>query len=144
MAFVLLAVLVGLLLPVQAGVNAQLRLAVGHPLTTAFVSFLVGTVALGILALMARVPFPAARAVAQVPAWQWIGGLLGAVYIAAAVILAPRLGAATMIASVVAGQMLASLVLDHFAWIGFTQHPASGARIAGLALIVAGVLLMRK
>jgi bacterial/archaeal transporter family-2 protein len=144
MAFVLLAVLVGLFLPVQAGVNAQLRLALGHPLTTALVSFLVGAVALAILAVMARVPVPAARAVAEVPAWQWIGGLLGAAYIAAAVILAPRLGAATMIASVVAGQMLASLVLDHFGWIGFTQHPASGARVAGLVLIVAGVLLMRR
>ena len=144
MAFVLLAVLVGLFLPVQAGVNAQLRLALGHPLTTALVSFLVGAVALAILAMIARVPVPTARAVAEVPAWQWIGGLLGAVYIAAAVILAPRLGAATMIASVVAGQMLASLVLDHFGWIGFTQHPASGARVAGVVLIVAGVLLMRR
>lgn len=143
MAFVLLAVLVGLLLPVQAGVNAQLRLALGHPLTTALVSFLVGTIALGILVLVTGVPVPGSRAVAQVPGWQWIGGLLGAVF-AAAVILAPRLGAATMIASVVAGQMLASIVLDHFGWIGFPPHPVSGARVAGVALIVVGVVLLRK
>jgi transporter family-2 protein len=144
MALVLLAVLVGLALPVQAGVNAQLRLSLGHPLTTAFVSFLVGTVALGLVVLLARVPLPGSRAMTGVPGWHWIGGLLGAVYIVAAVVLAPRLGAATMIASVVAGQMLASVVLDHFGWIGFPEHPASAGRLLGMLLIVLGVILIRR
>lgn len=144
MALVLVAVLIGLVLPVQAGVNAQLRVSLGHPLTTAFVSFLIGTIALGLLLVLARVPLPASRAATQAPGWQWIGGLLGAVYIAAAVVLAPRLGAATLIASVVTGQMLGSLVLDHFGWVGFTEHPVSLPRLAGALLVVAGVALIRR
>jgi transporter family-2 protein len=82
--------------------------------------------------------------VLETPSWYWVGGLLGALYIAAAVVLAPRLGATTMIASVVAGQMLASLVLDHFGWVGFAEHHATPSRLAGVILVVAGVLLVRR
>ena len=144
MILVLLAVLVGLILPVQAGVNAQLRLTVGHPLMAAFISFAVGTLALGVILVMARVPLPSGRTVAMGPAWHWIGGMLGAAYIVAAVVLAPRLGAATLIASVVMGQMLASLVLDHFGWVGFAQQPVTPARLAGAILVAAGVALIRR
>ena len=144
MPLILLAIVVGFVLPVQAGVNAQLRLTLGHPLTTAFASFLVGTLALGVLIVVFQVPLPAARAASPAPAWHWIGGLLGAAYIALAVILAPRLGAATMIASVVAGQMLASLVLDHFGWVGFARQEATPARLLGAALVILGVRLMQR
>lgn len=144
MALIVVAVVIGLLLPVQAGVNAQLRLTLGHPLTTAFVSFAVGTLGLGLLLLFARVPAVSLRSLEQAPAWQWVGGLLGAVYIAAAVVLAPRLGAATMIASIVTGQMLASVALDHFGWVGFPQHAATLPRLLGAVLIVVGVALIRK
>jgi len=144
MVFLLTAVLVGLLLPVQAGVNAELRVTLGHPLTTAFVSFLVGTVALGILMVLARAAVPSPRAMAQAPLYQWSGGLLGAIYIAAAVVLAPRLGAATLIASVVTGQMIASLVLDHYGLVGFAEHPIGPGRIVGALLVVAGVILIRR
>lgn len=144
MALILAAALIGLLLPVQAGVNAQLRLTLGSPVLTAFVSFAVGTVALGLLVVTAREPLPPARALASAPAWHWIGGILGAVYIGGAVVLAPRLGAATLLASVVLGQMLASIVLDHLGWVGFAVHPMTGTRLAGAILIIAGVLLVRR
>lgn len=144
MALLLLAVLVGIALPVQAGVNAQLRTSLGHPLTAAFASFLVGTLALGLLLVVLRVPLPGARSAVAAPIWQWVGGLLGAAYIAAAVVLAPRLGAATMIAAIVAGQMCASVVLDHFGWVGFSVHAASPARIAGVVLVIAGVQLIQR
>src|SRR5512147_439811 len=96
MYLILLAILVGFALPVQAGINAQLRVTLGHPIPTAFASFLVGTLALGVIALATRAPVPSLRLAAEAPAWHWTGGLLGAIYIAAAVVLAPRLGAATM------------------------------------------------
>jgi bacterial/archaeal transporter family-2 protein len=144
MHLILAAILVGLLLPVQAGVNAQLRLALVHPLSTAFISFLVGTVALGALVLLGRYPLPLARAAGVVPPWQWTGGLLGALYIFAAVVLAPRLGAATLIASVVAGQMVGSIVLDHFGWVGFQVHELNPARLLGALLVIAGVILVRR
>jgi transporter family-2 protein len=141
---VLCAALIGVLLPVQAGVNAELRTTVGSPLGTAFASFLVGTIALGVVALLARTPVPDLRTLGGVPAWQWLGGLLGAVYITGAVVLAPRLGAATMIAAIVAGQMLSSVVLDHYGWVGFARHPATPARLVGAALVILGVRLIQR
>jgi len=144
MQLILLAIAIGFALPVQAGINAQLRVSLGHPITTAFASFLVGTLALGVVALAMRIPVPEARIAAQAPAWQWTGGLLGAAYIAAAVVLAPRLGAATMIASVVAGQMIASLLLDHYGLVGFAQKAATPGRMLGAGLVILGVRLLQR
>jgi transporter family-2 protein len=140
---VLVAIGAGLLLPVQAGVNAQLRLGVGGPLPAALVSFVVGSVGLAAVLAALRVPVALGRA-GSVPWWQWTGGLLGATYVASSIVLAPRLGAATLIASTVAGQMLASLVLDRFGWIGFHPHPLTVPRLVGALLVVAGVVLVQR
>ena len=138
------AIVVGLVLPLQAGINAQLRIGLGHPVLAALASFAVGTVALLLLAAGVRTPLPVSGGLARIPWWQWTGGLLGAGYIAAAVVLAPRLGAATLIAAVVAGQMIASLVLDHFGWAGFAQHAISGPRLLGAGLVIVGVVLIQR
>jgi bacterial/archaeal transporter family-2 protein len=141
---VLLAFGLGVLLPVQAGINAQLRTALGAPLAAALISFLIGTAALVAGALLARTPLPVAAAWSQSPWWYWVGGLIGAVYVAGAIVLAPRLGAATLIAAVVAGQMLISLVLDQFGWVGFPVHEITPVRLIGAALIIAGVLMVQR
>jgi transporter family-2 protein len=121
--FLLLALAAGMLLPVQAGLNAQLRSALGSPVAAALVSFLVGTAGLATIAVLLRTPLPLGRAWSATSPWQWSGGLIGAVYVLAAIVLAPRLGAATLIAAVVAGQMIASLVLDQYGLVGFPGSP---------------------
>ena len=141
---ILLAVLVGVVLPVQAGVNAQLRLNLGHPLLAAFVSFAVGTIALLGLNLALRTPVPSGDALARVTWWHWIGGLLGATYIYLAIVLAPRLGAATLVASIVTGQMVTSLILDHFGLIGYPQQTLTPARAMGALLVIGGLLLIQR
>jgi transporter family-2 protein len=73
-----------------------------------------------------------------------MGGLLGRVYIVAAIVLAPRLGAATLVAALVAGQMVASLPIDHFGWVGFAVHPVSPLRILGAVLVGGGVVLVQR
>lgn len=125
------ALLTGAFLPVQAGINASLRTSLGHPTVAALASFLVGTAGLFAWNLVSRAGLPGADTLGRVPAWQWTGGLIGAVYVLSAIVLAPRLGAATLIATVVAGQMIASLVLDHFGWVGYAQHAMNGWRLAG-------------
>ncbi len=144
MALILVAILVGVVLPVQSGVNAQLRIGVGHPLIAAFISFAVGTIALLGLNVALRVPVPAASAAARLPWWQWTGGLLGACYIFLAIYLAPRVGAAALVASIVAGQMATSLLLDHFGWVGYPQQPLTVTRAVGALLVIGGVLLIQR
>jgi bacterial/archaeal transporter family-2 protein len=142
--FLLLALLAGALLPTQAGVNLQLRVMLGHPLAATLVSFVVGTLALAAVVTGLRVPLPLGAAWSRSEWWHWLGGLLGAIYILATIVVAPRLGAATLVAALVAGQMLASLALDHFGWVGFAVHPVNPWRLAGAALIVGGVVLVRR
>ena len=138
-----LAVLAGAMLPIQARINAELARGIGGPTRAAFVSFLVGTLALAVVALAATRGLPSAERLASVPWWAWIGGFLGAFYVFGAIVSAPRLGAVLLVAAVVAGQAAASLVVDHFGWVGFAEHPISAGRIAGVVLVAAGVLLVR-
>ena len=141
--YLLLAFLGGIALPVQAGVNAQLAHWVNSPVRAAFVSFLVGTIALFLISLLVFRPLPSSSRLADIPWWVWTGGLLGGFYVVVSAVTAPTLGAATLVALIVAGQSLASLVVDHFGWVGFEQHHVSPGRLAGMALVAAGVVLVR-
>ena len=142
--FLLLALAAGVLLPVQAGLNAQLRSALGSPIAAAFISFLVGTLALAAATVLFRVSFTVSRAWAVTHPVQWSGGMIGAVYVLAAVVLAPKLGAGTLVAAVVAGQMVISLLLDHYGLIGFPVHGLSPARLTGAVLVIVGVILIQR
>ncbi|HEX4932827.1 MAG TPA: DMT family transporter, partial [Gemmatimonadaceae bacterium] len=87
----LLVVVMGVLLSVQAPINATLARALQSSVSAALVSFVVGTVALAGVTLAARVP-PDAAAVRALPWWAWIGGLCGAVFVAGAAYAAPKVG----------------------------------------------------
>lgn len=142
--FAILAVMIGgAAASLQAPTNAKLTEAVGSPVNAAFVSFAVGTMALGVLALtlQGRPDMAAARAL---PWYVWIGGLYGAGFVVAATWGVPRLGVATTIILMVAGQLLLSLVLDHIGFMGMPKQPISWGRVAGVGLVIAGVLMVRK
>jgi bacterial/archaeal transporter family-2 protein len=142
-AFVLFGLAAGAMLPFQAGVNAQLAEYLGSPLRAALASFVVGVfVLLPAVAIFVR-GLPSAERVGAAPWWAWLGGALGAFYVAGSITSAPRLGAVTLIGVILAGQALASLVVDHFGMVGFDEHPATLGRIAGMLLIVLGVLFVR-
>ena len=141
--YLLFALVAGAMIPVQAGVNAELARFVESPIRASFVSFVVGTIALLLVSIAIAKPLPAGSRLGEAPWWVWIGGLLGAFYVAGSIVTAPKLGAATLIAAVVAGQILSSLMVDQFGWVGFHRHPASAGRLAGLVLVFAGVALVR-
>lgn len=138
------AVLAGAALPVQAGINVHLRGIFGNPVRASFVQFTVGALFLLALTLFARDPWPALNALARGPAWAWTGGILGALYVVSVIVLVPRLGSAVTFALIVAGQMGISLAIDQFGLFGLPRSPLSLARIGGGALLVAGVILIRR
>ena len=141
--YVLLALAAGAMLPFQAGMNARLAHFVESPIRASLVSFVVGTVVLLVLSIAIFKPLPSGSKLAGAPWWVWVGGVLGAFYVVVTVVSAPRVGAATLIAALIAGQMVASLVVDHFGWVGFPVHHVSAGRVVGLVLLFAGVLLVR-
>jgi transporter family-2 protein len=140
--FVTLALLTGVGIAVQTGVNTQLRSTVGTPLVAAFVSFSVGTALLAVIVAGSRMEVPIAR-LARMPWWMWAGGLLGVFIVSTNIVVAPRLGAALLLSLAITGQLAASLVLDHYGAFGFPVHPISAGRIVGALLLVGGVVLVR-
>lgn len=142
--FIVMSFIFGALAPTQAGVNLKLRGFVGDPVLAAIVSFTVGTLSLVAYASFTRTPLPVAATVFKGPWWMWTGGLMGAFFVAAAVVVAPVLGAGTMMCWMVAGQMVASIFLDHYGVIGYAVREATPARIAGAVLVVIGAVLIEK
>ncbi|MBS0200218.1 MAG: DMT family transporter [Proteobacteria bacterium] len=136
-----LAILVGAMLPLQGLVNARLGSQIGGPIIAAFVSFLVGTIALGAYLALARQRIGFADAM-HMPAWVWLGGLLGAFYVAVVTLLIPRLGPATMMCLVIFGQVTAALLLDKFGVLQSAPRTVDAVRIIGAALVLAGVVLV--
>ena len=142
--YLFVCLVAGALMPLQAGVNAQLARRVGHPVTASLVSFATGTLALFAYTAATRPPLPRLSALASAPWWVWAGGLCGSVFVTAAAAFAPRLGAATFISITIAGQVLVSILLDHFGVVGFAARPLTLLRLLGALLLVAGVLMVRK
>jgi transporter family-2 protein len=141
--YLLFAVAAGAMLPFQFGINAQLSNWVDSPIRAAFISFLVGTIGLLILSAFVRKPLPSLARLGDVPWWVWIGGLLGAFYVAGSIVTAPKLGAVTLAAAIVFGQTLASVLVDQFGWVGFKEQHASPGRLVGVLLVATGVVLVR-
>ncbi len=114
------------------------------PVLAAFVSFVVGTIGLFIYILATGVPLGNLADAKNAPPIAWIGGLLGAFFVAATVALVPRLGVALMFSLVIAGQMVVTLIIDHFGILDVPVKPISLMRVAGVTLITIGVILVRK
>jgi bacterial/archaeal transporter family-2 protein len=140
---IIVVVLAGGATALQAPTNAKLATAVASPVNAAFISFAVGTTVLGIMAalMQTRPDFDAARAL---PWYAWLGGVYGACFVVAAAWGVPRLGVAMTITLMVGGQLLLSLILDHFGALGVPRQPLNLGRIAGVGLVLAGVLLVRR
>jgi bacterial/archaeal transporter family-2 protein len=140
---VLIAVGMGSLLAVQAGINAQLRLRTGDAIQAALISTSVSTASLLIVTLIRRHPIAPLHQLTNGPWWIWTGGLLGAVIVALTLVLVTRLGSAVLFASIILGQLLAALAIDHYGLFGVPQHSVNGQRITGAVMLVAGVVLIR-
>ncbi|MCD9096305.1 DMT family transporter [Luteimonas fraxinea] len=138
---IVVAVLVGMLLPLQALLNARVGALTEGALFASFLSFAVGTFALGLVLLVTRTQLPSMRTLATLPPWLWCGGLIGAVFVFCGTLLVPRLGAAGMICLIVAGQLVGSLLLDHYGVLS-QPRPVDAVRLAGAVLVGIGALLV--
>ncbi len=138
---VLLTVMAGALVGMQPAVNARLGKTVGT-VQAASVSFLVGTIVLVAVAAVANGGLGSLHNVGQAPWWAFIGGLLGAVYVTVALVAVRTLGASGLTAAVITGQLAISVVIDRFGLLGIAKHPVTAPRVAGLVLLVVGVVLV--
>jgi transporter family-2 protein len=142
--YLFLALIAGAMMPTQAAINNKLASYVSSPISAAFISFLIGTVGLFAYMLATGVPVSNITNIKDAPPVAWLGGLLGAFFVASTVILAPRIGVAMTFSLIVAGQMLITLALDHFGFLGLPVKEISLARVGGILLITAGVIIIRR
>lgn len=140
---ILIALAVGCLFGIQPSVNANLGIAVQHPLQAALISFGTGTLIIA-FCCMATGNFPPhfTTTPSQIPIWMWMGGTIGAVVVTSSLIIVPRMGSLPWFAAMITGQVIAATVLDHFGWLGNPRVTASPMRLIGAGLLLAGLLVI--
>lgn len=145
--FVLIAVIIGLaagcLLGTQPSVNGQLGRSLEHPLQATLISFASGTAIVLVITLLGG-SFPPTFVIPprELPWWIWFGGAIGVIMVTTSLILVPKVGSLPWFAAVMTGQTLAALCLDHFGLLGNPKTPTSLLRLLGVALLVAGVIVI--
>jgi transporter family-2 protein len=139
----LLVLLAGGMIALQAPTNAVLAKAGGSAVLAALISFAVGTLTL-LLVWFASGSRPRPSSFSGLPPYAWFGGAYGALYVAVAAYAAPRLGLAALITIGIAGQIAMALLLDQFGALGLPREPINLGRIAGALLVIAGVVLVRR
>lgn len=141
--WIVLALLSGAFLPIQAGLNSKLGKAVENPVYASMISFVVGTLGLIAYILITKQTI-SLTGLKEAPNYVWLGGLLGAFYVTVIILAFPVLGPGLTFGLVVAGQMVISMLLEHFNILVAQQNPISFTKIIGIALVILGVLLIRK
>jgi len=139
----LLAVIAGAVVPFQSAINANLGRGLGHPLWATLASLLVSIIVLLPVILALRLPLPSLGFITQAPLWMWAGGAFGVCFISLALILLPKLGASGFIALAIAGQIIASLMLDHFGLFGLVERQLTTPRLIGALMLIGGVALIQ-
>ncbi|PHI21835.1 hypothetical protein CEQ90_00680 [Lewinellaceae bacterium SD302] len=141
--FIFLAIIAGILIPVQSGLNGKLGATAKDPLMGALLSFVVGTLGTLLFFLLTRGGFSNIKATFQLPWYYWTGGLMGAFFVYTLIVAPPRLGIALTLGITVAAQMIFGILLDHYGWLGFPQDSVSWTKVGGALLLIAGVFLLR-
>lgn len=138
---VALAAMAGVLVGMQAPVNSRLGRNLGSVQAATF-SFLVGSLALVLIASLFYGGLGSFANAAKAPWWALLGGLFGAVYVTMAILTVRTLGVSALTAAVIAGQLGAAVVIDRFGLLGLARQPIGAQRIVGLGLLVVGVFLV--
>lgn len=139
--FVAMAILIGSLMPVQAGLNAELTRFLKHPYLGAFISLSVGAIIVSIIVIF-NGGFSEVKRLSQAPVHLYLGGILGAIFVGSSLFFIPRMGATAMIAAFVTGQLIGSVIIDHYGLLGLSSNPVTLTRIVGVILLFAGLFLV--
>ena len=139
--FLPLALGVGIAMAFQTAINAQLREHLHSPIQAAFLSFLVGTIILAFMVYFQSAAKPNLSELSHIPWFLWIGGILGVYAISMSIYTAPKLGFLTFSGLVIFGQLVISMLLDHFGWLGTEKAPVNWQRLLGGIVIFIGVIL---
>ena len=140
----LVLVLAGAALTTQSAVNSQLRGGLHSVMWAVLASYLVGTLAAARVLVSTQAALPTLADASGIRWYRWTGGALGMVYIAAITFSLQRVGAASLFALVVTGQLLTALLFDQLGLLGLVRSPLTLSRLAGALLLIAGAYLLNR
>ncbi len=141
--YVALAMLGGSVMPIQAGFNRELGRHFGSPMLATLNNFAGGTLIM-LVACLALAPTPTLAAAASAPWWAWLGGACGVTLVFSSTVAVKHVGSAGLVASLLAGQLICSLVIDQFGLLGHEVRAMTLPRLLGVALLVGGLVLIQR
>ena len=136
-----LAMGIGIAMTFQTAINSQLREYLYSPLQAALLSFLVGTIALAAMVFFQPAEKPNLDTLRQIPWFLWLGGCLGGYAISVSIYTAPKLGFLTLSGLIIFGQIVTSMIIDQYGFLGTEKTPINWQRLLGGVVIFTGVLL---
>lgn len=142
--FLVIALLVGGLLPIQSAINTQLGKVLNHPMQATFVSFCGALIAIVLYLALVRPEIPSITELRATPLIQFTGGLYGVVFVTAILVITPKIGIANTLVAAIVGQLIVSIFLDHFGLLGLERYPVNGSRIIGCIGLMISLLLVQK
>ena len=142
--FVLMALLVGAIIPIQAATNSAFSKAIQNPIATALMVFMVGFCTTSLYLLVSKTALPSWSALRNVPVYGYLGGIILTIYIIAITFLAPKLGVAVAIGLIITGQVISALLIDHFGFFDVPIKPIDLKRLFGVLCMVLGIYLVMK
>lgn len=91
--FLIVALLMGMLVPVQTAANARMRMSVGSAFVVTLISFSVSACALLTVSVFCGIPImPTASQFSDIPLWGWTGGIIALLTITVTIYLFKALG----------------------------------------------------
>lgn len=132
-----------MLFPLQGGINAKLGKHAESPIHASLISFVIGALAIAAYVFLTRQSM-SFSGIKSAPAHAWVGGVIGAFVVTVILLAYPKIGPGLTFALLVAGQMTISVVLEHFGILDAPQQSINIYRVGGVALIVAGVILIKQ
>ena len=139
---ILIVIFLGTLGPIQTGVNSTLSNYLSHPSQAAFISFLGGVIIFSIILIFLRPSIPDLVNLKKAPFWSFTGGLMGACIVFGAIMIAPKIGAATYVSTFITGTIIMSLILDHFGLLAFETKPIDLWKLFGVSLVLSGMIIV--
>lgn len=147
MIYMIWAILIGVIIAIQAATNTALRIELNSPWIAAITNFMVGIVVLLIITLIVKPDtFSAMKPIfiGQVPIWKLIGGVLGAFFVVSVTVLVPHLGIGKLIILYLFGQIVMSIIVDHFGLFGMPIDKITMQKALGIVLLIGGIILTQK
>jgi transporter family-2 protein len=134
--------LVGVLAALQPAANASLSKLVGD-LGAAFVSIAISAVIITVLLLAVGQP-GRLSGVGSIRPEHVLGGVAGAAIVFVSLVAVRPLGAGALVSLLVTAQLVTSVAADRFGWLGLHHVGISVGRVLGIALTIAGTILITR